>query len=75
MDNYVTGGIGASITIVLAVLYKIYTTVNHHKIRSNCCGRKTELSIDIDDTTPKDQIQTSSKAMKISAPSSDISKT
>jgi len=53
MDNFTSGGVGASIVIALGVLYKIYTAVNHHRIRSKCCGREIEASIDVDETTPK----------------------
>ena len=30
----------------------IYTALNHRRIRSNCCGRKIEASLDIENTTP-----------------------
>lgn len=29
--------------------------VNHRRIRSNCCGAKTEVSLDIENTTPSEQ--------------------
>lgn len=53
MDSWASGGIGASIILALGILYKIYTIVNHHRVRSNCCGKKIEVSLDIDETTPK----------------------
>lgn len=37
---------------LLGVLYMLYRTLNHKKCRSNCFGRKLELSIDIDNTSP-----------------------
>jgi hypothetical protein len=59
MDNYTSGGIGAVIVIVLGVAYRIYSAVNHHRIRSVCCGRVLTASIDVESTTPP---------LKISAP-------
>jgi hypothetical protein len=53
MDSWASGGIGASIILALGILYKIYNIVNHHRVRSNCCGKKIEVSLDIDETTPK----------------------
>ena len=39
---------------MLIILYRVYKAVNHHRIRSRCCGRDLDASIDIDDsqTTP-----------------------
>ena len=62
MDNYTSGGIGAVLVIALGVAYKVYGAVNHHRIRSVCCGRVLTASIDIDATTPP---------LKISAPPID----
>jgi hypothetical protein len=53
MDSFSSGAVGATSVIVLGILYKVYQAVNHHRIRSNCCGNKIEASIDIDETTPK----------------------
>jgi hypothetical protein len=53
-NQYISGGIGASIIVALLVLKQVYNTINHHRIRSNCCGNKLEASVDIDETTPKD---------------------
>jgi hypothetical protein len=62
MDNYTSGGIGAILVIALGIAYKIYGAVNHHRIRSVCCGRVLSASIDIESTTPP---------LKISAPPVD----
>ena len=35
----------------------VYTVVNHKRLRSNCCGRKMELSIDVEQTTPPGAVQ------------------
>jgi hypothetical protein len=45
-----TGGISAGLVVACAVLYKIYTAVNHHKIRARCCGKVLDASLDIDTT-------------------------
>ena len=53
MDSLASGGVGASIVIALGVGYRIYLALNHHRVVSNCCGRKIEGSFDVDETTPK----------------------
>jgi hypothetical protein len=54
-----TGGISAGLVVACAVLYKIYTAVNHHKIRAKCCGKVIDASLDID-TTDADSPDTGS---------------
>jgi hypothetical protein len=55
MDQYTalmstgTGG-----TLLLIAVY-IYKTFNHKRVRSNCCGKKLEMSLDVDETTPPRQ--------------------
>lgn len=41
-------------SIVISVLGSVVALVNHKRIRSNCCGAKTEVSLDIENTTPVD---------------------
>ena len=36
----------------ISVIGIIVTAINHTRIRSNCFGRKMELSVDIEKTTP-----------------------
>jgi hypothetical protein len=36
----------------ISVIGIIVTAINHTRIRSNCFGRKLELSIDVEKTTP-----------------------
>jgi hypothetical protein len=36
----------------LSVLGAIYTAVNHKRVRSRCCNKVIEASIDIENTTP-----------------------
>lgn len=52
MDNITSGAVGATTMLVLGILYKVYNAVNHHRIRSTCCGHKLEASIDVEETTP-----------------------
>ena len=40
------------ISIVLSVVGTVIVAINHTRIRSACCGRKIEVSLDIDKTTP-----------------------
>lgn len=41
--------IGAAMGIASTVL----GIVNHRRVRSNCCGIKTEVSLDVESTTPE----------------------
>lgn len=41
---YIGAGLGVSSTVL--------GIVNHRRIRSNCCGIKTEVSLDVEATTP-----------------------
>jgi hypothetical protein len=43
------GGTGLFISLVGI----IYSAINHKHIKSNCCGKNIEFSIDIDSTTDK----------------------
>jgi hypothetical protein len=49
MDSFASGGVGASIVVVIGL---IYSAVNHKRIRSTCCGRQVDASLDIENTTP-----------------------
>jgi len=52
MDNYTSGGIGAGAVVALGIAYRIYLAVNHHRVRSNCCGKELVVSVDVEKTTP-----------------------
>ena len=54
MDNYMSGGIGAASVAALAIAYRVYVAINHHRVRSNCCGKELVASIDVETTTPPD---------------------
>jgi len=51
MDQNATNII-SYIAFISGVSSGIYTALNHRRIRSNCCGRKIEASLDIENTTP-----------------------
>ena len=40
------------IGIVISVGGALFTVINHKRCRSNCFGKKLEMSIDIDQTQP-----------------------
>lgn len=50
MDSFQSGGVGAGIVIALGVIYKVYQAINHKHVRSRCCGREIDASLDISDT-------------------------
>jgi hypothetical protein len=52
-----SGSITAYIALALGVASTIFGIVNHKRIRSNCCGSKTEISIDVEDTTPPEKLK------------------
>ena len=45
--NIAGGGIVAT---VLGVLLYVIKTVNHSKVKSKCCGKRCDASLDIDST-------------------------
>ena len=49
MDSYASGGIGATVVLVIGILYKF---MDHKRLRSQCCGYTA--SVDIEDVTPKE---------------------
>jgi len=51
MDSYASGGLGATVVVVLGLLYKF---VDHKRLRSRCCGYTA--SVDIEDVTPKEPV-------------------
>jgi hypothetical protein len=58
MDNpYASGGIGAGAVVALGLAYRVYLAVNHHRVRSNCCGKEVVVSVDIEKTTPPPDIK------------------
>jgi len=42
----------AYIAFISGIGSGVYTALNHRRIRSTCCGKKIEASLDIEQTTP-----------------------
>jgi len=42
----------SAIAIAISSAGAIFAALNHTRIRSGCCGKKLEVSIDVDKTTP-----------------------
>jgi len=48
-----TGSALGTSGLVLSFIGILYSAINHKQIRSKCCGRVMEVSIDIDTTVPQ----------------------
>jgi len=48
-----TTSILSTVAIVVSGLGAFITAINHTRVRSACCGKKIEVSIDVDKTSPK----------------------
>ncbi len=44
-----TGGALGIATFVLSILYKVYSKLNHKKIRVKCCGTEYEVGFDVEE--------------------------
>lgn len=51
MDG-ITSDVLSVVAIVVSVVGTVIGVVNHKRIRSKCCGRAVEASLDIENTTP-----------------------
>ena len=51
MDNQTTSVL-ALCGIVISGITTAITAINHRRIRSNCCGKALDVSVDIENTTP-----------------------
>lgn len=62
MDQNTTA-ILAIIGIVISVGSSVLAAINHQRVRSNCCGQKLEVSLDVERTTPpSDKLEIKSPA-------------
>jgi hypothetical protein len=50
--NETDSSILSKIAIGVSVITAVVGVINHKRIRSNCCGKVAEASIDIENTTP-----------------------
>jgi len=64
MDSYASGGIGAGAVFALGLAYRVYVAVNHHRVRSNCCGKEIVVSVDVEQTTPPTEKSTQKSEAK-----------
>lgn len=44
------------IALIVSVGGAIVAVVNHKRLRSDCCGRKLSVSVDIENTTPQENL-------------------
>lgn len=51
------GSISGYVALGIAVASTVIGIVNHKRIRSNCCGKKAEVSLDIENTTPPEPLK------------------
>jgi len=58
--------------IVISVGGALFTIVNHKRCRSNCFGKKLELSIDIDQTQPSPDKKVTDDKLTIKVPNEPI---
>ena len=47
-----TTSILSTIAIVVSGVGAIFTAINHTRVRSACCGKKLEVSFDVDKSSP-----------------------
>jgi hypothetical protein len=45
-------GVIAIVGLIVSIGGAVLAMINHKRIRSTCCGKKLETSLDIEDTTP-----------------------
>ncbi len=51
MDSNTSGILGI-IALIISIGGSIITLINHKRIKSSCCGKSAEASLDIENTTP-----------------------
>lgn len=52
MDYTSIGGISGIVALVAVIVKGIYEAINHKRCRSNCCGLRSIVSLDIETNTP-----------------------
>lgn len=70
MDNSPTG-ILAIVGVVVSVGGSILAVINHTRMRSMCCGKKLEVSFDVEKTTPPGSVERH-EGLKITAPKEQV---
>jgi hypothetical protein len=51
MDQNATGALGI-IAFLISSGGAIYAAINHKRVRMTCCGKKMDMSVDVDSTEP-----------------------
>ena len=52
MDLSNAGGVAGLVSLVIVIVDRVVQTVNHKRVRSKCCGKIAEASLDVENTTP-----------------------
>jgi hypothetical protein len=52
MDQNASGALGI-VAFLISSAGAIYAAVNHKRVRMNCCGKKVDMSVDVDSTDAK----------------------
>lgn len=65
MDFQSAGSVAGIVSLIIVIGGRILDVINNKRIRSNCCGKIGEASLNIENTTPP---------FKISVPDSTIPK-
>ena len=52
MDLTNAGGIAGLVSLVIVIADRVIQLVNHKRVRSKCCGRVADASLDVETTTP-----------------------
>jgi hypothetical protein len=52
MDYSTIGGIAGLVSLVIVIADRVVQLVNHKRVRSKCCGKTAEASLDVENTTP-----------------------
>jgi hypothetical protein len=56
MDQFTTN-IMTYIAFGVGIVTSVIGAINHQRLRSSCCGRRVEISLDIEKTSPKHKPQ------------------
>jgi len=52
MESLEIGYYAGLVSIGIHIIEKLFQLFNHKRIRSNCCGKETIMSVDVEETTP-----------------------
>jgi hypothetical protein len=52
MDYSTIGGIAGLVSLAIVITEKLVQLINHKRVRSKCCGKVAEASLDVENTTP-----------------------